>query len=143
MPVPSKDSCRVCGGGRLGRAHLAEIPRIFGTLSSEFQHLLANLCSSWIRGFELLSSFKSDNFLNTCQGRETREREASAFYSLPQPTQTLAQLGTGLGLVTSGSLEAWPLGGTKMGHLTILSRFRLIALLTVCSILSCGSSSCN
>lgn len=70
----------------VGQAHLVEIPRIFGTLSNEFQHLLAKLCSSWIRGFELLSSFKSDKFFNTCRGQETRKREASAFCSLPQPT---------------------------------------------------------
>lgn len=58
----------------MGRAYLEEICRIFGTLSIEFQHLLASLWSSWIRLFELLNSFKRDKFFNTCQGQETGKR---------------------------------------------------------------------
>lgn len=58
-------------------AHPEEIWSIFGTLSIDFQHLLARLCSSWIRLFELLSNFKRDKFFNTCQGQETRKLEGS------------------------------------------------------------------
>lgn len=96
----------------MGRTYLEGICRIFGTLSTEFQHLLASLWSSWIRLFELLNSFKRDKFFNTCQGQETKKR----FLDLPgEPfiPWPVAWLSPGLSLLAPMGLA--PGGDTSGG----------------------------
>lgn len=121
VPVPSKDSYWVHGGGR---AHPEEIKRTTGTSGNEFQYVLARLYRFLIRGFEFLSSLKSDKFFITCRSQETEKQKLQlSWHGLPLPTWTLAWLNLGtpsvsLSLVARGSatwLPSHPQLGPKRG----------------------------
>lgn len=157
VPVPSKDGYWAHDGGH-GWAKLTQ-RRAPGSLepwavnSNTFWPGYAVLGSE---GLSFWAASRATSVLIPARDEETEKKNWKlqlSWDSLPTPTWSLAQLSSQWGRLTpSGSPMAAPssivwglrlsLVGTQMRHLTILSRFRAITLLTGWCILSCGSLDC-